>query len=97
MENLFLMGLNRYAEKTDLTRWEKPRSPALNLLHTNVKARTDHPTLVEPPIQLNHDLASPMIINVLKLANVAYRKEQLPLIHAPKLHGITKQNNQKTN
>uniref|UniRef100_A0A0A9CUT9 40S ribosomal protein S15a n=1 Tax=Arundo donax TaxID=35708 RepID=A0A0A9CUT9_ARUDO len=54
-----------------LTGWKKPGCPALNLLHTNIETRADHPALVKPPVQFNHDLPGTMVINILKLTNVA--------------------------
>lgn len=36
---------------------------------------SDDTTVVQPAIQLDHDFARPVIINVLKLTNVSYRKE----------------------
>jgi hypothetical protein len=67
--------------QTDLTGWKKPGSPALNLLHANIKTRADHPTLVEPAVQFNHNLTRSVVINILKLANVAYSKDQQSQIH----------------
>ena len=61
----------RSIRETDLTRWQKPCSPSLDLLDTDIKTRTDDTTLVQPAIQFNNDLARPVIIDVLKLTNVS--------------------------
>lgn len=56
--------------KTNLSRRQKPSSPAFDLLNTDIESRTDNTTLVQPPIEFNHNLSSSVVINILKLANI---------------------------
>jgi hypothetical protein len=77
--NIFVA--EKYNGDTDLTGWKQPGSPALNLLNTNIKTRADHPTLVEPAVKFDNNLTSSVVINILKLTNVAYRTDKQSLIH----------------
>lgn len=45
--------------------------PLLNVVQGNVEPRRDDATLVEPSSEVDYDLASMMIVNHLKLFNVA--------------------------
>ena len=45
--------------------------PLLNVVQGNVEPRRDDATLVEPSSEVDYDLASMMIVNHLKLSNVA--------------------------
>lgn len=48
--------------------------PGLDLVHLNVETWRDHARLVESAIQLNDDLSGTVVIDDLKLANVAYKE-----------------------
>lgn len=54
-----------------LTAGQQVVDPVLHLSYLDVKPGRDDTTLVEPPDQVHHDLARPVVVNVLKLANVA--------------------------
>ena len=64
--------MNHYEKDygTDLSGRKKASGPTFDLLNTDVKARTDDSTLVKSPIELNHNLTRPVVINVLELTNV---------------------------
>jgi hypothetical protein len=54
----------------NLTRREKPGCPIFKLCNSNIVTGTDDSTFVQPPIELYHNLPSPVIINQLELPNV---------------------------
>lgn len=64
--------ITKRKKETRLTWWKQSGCPGLNFLNTNIKARTNDTTFVQPSIQFNHYFTSSMIINIFKLSNVAY-------------------------
>lgn len=58
-----------------LSWWQQVTSPSLYFCQSHIKPWTDYTTLVETSIQEHHYLARSMIINNLKLTNVAWGKQ----------------------
>lgn len=56
---------------TELTRRQQATNPVLNFVGTNVKTGGDDAALVEPAVELNDNLARPMVVHKLKLANIS--------------------------
>lgn len=59
-----------------LTAGQQVVDPVLHLSYLDVKPGRNDTALVEPPDQVHHDLARPVVVNVLKLANVAWGDQQ---------------------
>ena len=55
-----------------LTRRQEASCPCLHISHADVISGTDHPTLVQSPIQLHHNLPAPTVVHQLKLADVTW-------------------------
>lgn len=62
---------------------EQSCSPTFDFFDTNIKAWAYNPTLVQSPIQLDHDFPSPVVIHILEFTNIPYRaqKHNKPLQH----------------
>ena len=56
----------------ELTRWQEVVDPALNIFLLDVEARRDDSALVEASNQLDDNLARAVIVDNLKLSNVAF-------------------------
>jgi hypothetical protein len=57
-------------EIAKLPRRQQVCDPVLDLRHSNVETRGNNTALVQPPNQVHNNLPRPMVINMLKLANV---------------------------
>lgn len=55
----------------ELTRREEPTDPVLDFDGGDIKAWADHTALVEASSEFNNDLAGTVVIDDLKLSNVA--------------------------
>lgn len=55
-----------------LTRWKQLDNPLLKILEGDVVAGGDDTSLVETAVELNHDLAVAVVINLLEFTNVSY-------------------------
>jgi hypothetical protein len=62
---------SREDQVTKLTRRQQQVAPLLHLRQLDVKARRNHTALVDAANQLNNDLAVAVIVDDLKLADVA--------------------------
>jgi hypothetical protein len=60
-------------DKTELTGGEKLLDPLLHVLELDVVAGGDDTGLVEAAVKLDDDLAVAVVVNLLELANVAWR------------------------
>ena len=58
-------------ELTELTRWEQVRSKLLNLVNGDVKSWRNDTALVQTSKKVDNNLAGSVIIDDLKLSNVA--------------------------
>lgn len=58
-------------EETELTRGQELGSPGLEVTELNGVARVDDTALVQTAVELDDDLAGAVVVNLLKLANVA--------------------------
>jgi len=61
-------GKNNIAE---LTRWQQLDNPLLKIGNANVVAGRDDASLIDSAVQLNDDLARPVVVDFLELADVA--------------------------
>ena len=59
---------------TELTSGEKLDNPLLELGETDVVAGGDDTALVEAAVELDNDLAGAVVVDLLELANVAWKK-----------------------
>ncbi len=66
------MGSYCENDETKLTSRQQLDHPLLEIRETNVESRRDNTSLVETAIQLYDNLARPMIINFLELADVSW-------------------------
>lgn len=57
---------------TKLTGREEAFDPVLKITVADVIPRADATALVDTPVELNHNLASAMVVNKLEVINVAY-------------------------
>lgn len=55
----------------ELTRWQELDDPLLEICEDDVVSWGDDPGLIEAAIQLDDDLAVAVVVDFLKLANVA--------------------------
>ena len=56
--------------ETELSGWQEVCGPLFHVSESNIESGGDHTTLVESACQVDNNLASTMIIDDLKLANV---------------------------
>merc|ERR1712127_897290 len=64
-------GRGGHHDLPEQTRGQQAADPVLDLGHLKVVARADHAALVEAAVELNHDLATTVVIDELELTNVA--------------------------
>lgn len=66
-------------EVAELTRGQEIGDPLLDMLDLDVKARADDTALVDATNQLDHDLATTVVVNNLEFADVAWIPTRLEM------------------
>jgi hypothetical protein len=61
-------------EVTELTSGQQVGGPLFELTELDVETRGDNTTLVKTTVKLNDDLAGTVVIDLLKLTNVTYKR-----------------------
>lgn len=61
---------------TKLSRWKYVLHPLLHIVHFAVKARRDNSTLIDSANQIHDNLASAVVIQNLKLANISFAEQR---------------------
>lgn len=69
---------------TELTRGQEVGGPFLKISKLNVEAGRNHTALVQAAVELDDNLARTVVINFLKLANVAYEVRMFVSCHIPR-------------